>query len=233
MIRTLSAVAVLSAAASLQAATILVDFEFHIAPLTPVTPADDVRTWNSAFPNNPNPASVPLNWDSGTASGATLIIPRVAPAFDANAAGAPTPTGDAAARGYPGNATIDNFFSGGTDTSVLTITGLDDSTAYTFYFFGSRMNSPTTNRTCRYTVDGAGVATFAELNVADNTGNIVSVPNVYPDSGTITVGVAQGTGNASGYYYLGVMEIVTVPEPAGLGLLGLAGCAALRRRRHV
>ena len=94
----------------------------------------------------------------------------------------------------------------------------------------------TDNRETQYAVTGGGGTESVFLNVANNTSNLASLAGVVPDAGNqivIDIDPGPNNNNGSGFFYLGVLEINSspVPEPAGMGLLGVAGLALLRRRR--
>ncbi|MCC6240230.1 MAG: PEP-CTERM sorting domain-containing protein [Phycisphaerales bacterium] len=202
---------------------------------------NNVNHYNSAGPVN----GMGLKDTTGSSTGIDLFISNDASVTDKvgfsgrNIDGATSPDGQAAARGYPVSATRDSLFGstaqfgGLTVESVrLTLKGLDSSQAYDLYFFASRMGV-SDNRETEYEVAGA-TTTSAYLNAANNSGNITSLTNFFSDAnGEITIKIDPGPNNTngSGFYYLGVMELVAVPEPVSLSLLSLGGLALLSRRR--
>ncbi len=156
-----------------------------------------------------------------------------------NSDGTTSPTGDAASRYYPASATRDSgygntatFDRGTVPAVLLTLSNLSPAETYDFYFFASRMNV-SDNRETAYQVTG-GTTSTTYLNAANNTGNIVAVSGMTPDANnqiSITVSPGSNNNNGSKFYYLGVLEIASVPEPTSMGVLGLGAMALLRRHR--
>lgn len=158
-----------------------------------------------------------------------------------NQNGTTSPAGNAAAIFTP-QATRDNLFGsvapfgGFTEpTGAYTISGLDPSgaTTYKFTFFGSR-TGVTDNRETAYMLDGSTFAT-AYLNCSNNISEVAVADGLIPDAGgniVLTVGPGPNNTNASRFYYIGAMQIIstTVPEPSSLASLALA--TALPRRRR-
>lgn len=157
-----------------------------------------------------------------------------------NQSGAAVTGGGAA--GIPGAASGDNLFGSLTDfggftepTGGFVIGGLDatGATGYDFLFFGSRMNVGD-NRETMYTATGSNSG-FTLLDTANNTDNVALLTGIRADAnGEITISVTAGPNNtnSNGFYYLGYMEMATVPAPAGSALLlGLGALLGPRRRR--
>lgn len=211
---------------SLHAATVLVDF----------ARTDATGNWNG-ISNWVSGSVADAIDDTGASTGMTIEI--TSRFNNVNSAG--TTSGDAP---YPSFATGDSLFGNAfavwdsqpiIANSTVTFSNLTIDTAYNFTFYASRMGG-TENRNSRYTLTGAGSPQFAELNAANNIGDVVTISNVMPDEfGVITLDVGVGTGNNTiqGFYYLGVVEINSIPEP-GSALLALSamGLAAIRRRRR-
>lgn len=116
---------------------------------------------------------------------------------------------------YIFNNSAGNITPGG---SPFTISGLGDAATADLYLYGSFNNTPD------FVIDGfAGSGVFGNYNGLDATAYL----NVPVTNGNITglFGVGQ-TG------VLGGFTVSTVPEPGTATLLGLAGLAALLRRRR-
>lgn len=159
-----------------------------------------------------------------------------------NQNGTLTPAGDAAF--IPATATRDNLFGSVTDfggfiepSGGFYLTGLDPSglTAYDFVFFGSRVGV-SDQRWTRYTATGANSASAA-LNTSNNTSNVALVSGVIPGpDGRVYIDVRPDAlnNNASKFYYLGFMQLTSVPIPAptSLGALALIGVLGANRRRR-
>ena len=159
-------------------------------------------------------------------------------------------TNGTTAPGAPANvfspeATRDNLF-GHTDNfnagsprpfALVTLAGLDGSgaTSYAFTFFASR-TGVTDNRETQYHVVGLNSGD-GFLNASANTSNVAVVSGITPTAaGQIVITVDPGPNNnhASGFFYLGAMQVVStrVPEPAAAALLLVGLAAAARRRRR-
>lgn len=229
--------------ASVNASTILID----LGGAGSQTNTDSLsREWNN-ITDTVAVQTYNLVDTTGAASGVTITFTSTwdnNPSYNGfqavNPNGTSSPTGDAAARGYPDKATQDslygsNGYDGGTVTLVTAeLTGLDPQSIYSFYFFASRMEV-SDNRETEYELVGASTST-AYLNVSSNTGNLAQVIGIAPDAnGTITLNVQAGPNNDNGnkFFYLGVMEIEAIPEPASLSFLSLGGLFLLRRRRAI
>lgn len=116
---------------------------------------------------------------------------------------------------YPASATRDSLYGntelfGGLEniTPIFKLTGLPAGATYTLTFYASRTGVGD-NRETRYTVTGAA-ETFADLDVANNVTNKVTVTSVAPDvAGEITIALTPGpdNNNANHFTYLGVLEV--------------------------
>jgi hypothetical protein len=171
------------------------------------------------FPDNN--ASV-TNIIDDTSTPSTITVMTSGWNIGVNTTGTSTPFGDAAI--FDPLATSDNYF-GHTNNfnqpspkplGLVTFTGLDASgaTAYTFTFFGSRMDA-VDNREAQFAVFGANSGTNT-LNTSNNESEVAGVTNIVPTgAGTITVQVSRGPNNdnSSGYFYLGAMRMVTGVAP--------------------
>lgn len=153
-------------------------------------------------------------------------------------AGSEAPAGDAAA--YPVDATDDYFFGhtipfAGADANPqgqVRLFNLDPTKQYDFTFFASRQTVNDT-RSADYDVAGLNSGSIS-LNASNNNTEVAKVLGISPDGNNdifVTVTPGADNDNGTGFYYIGLMQVDVVPEPASLGLFGLAGLALLRRRR--
>lgn len=228
----LSALFVMLSAATLPAATVMMDF----GDSSQVTTGN----YNNFTKGGVSVLSIASLVDStGSATG----ISGAVSGFHAgsNTSGATTPTGAAAI--FDAQATRDNFFGStgifGTvtaPTGTVTFSGLDGSgaTSYTFDFFASR-TGVADNREAEYNIAGAGAPVSVFLDASNNLSNIITATGIVPTlGGTITINVDPGpnNNNASGFFYLGAIRMTSVPEPAGASLAAVAGLTLLGRRRR-
>lgn len=142
--------------------------------------------------------------------------------------GSEAPVGDAA--GYPVSATDDYFFGhttpfAGADPNPLgqlKLFNLDPSLRYNFTFFASRQ-IVTDTRDASYAVTGANSASGV-LNASNNNSEVLRLNGIIPDGNNeIFVDVTPGPNNdnSNGFYYIGLLEVNSIPEPATLSLLSL------------
>lgn len=228
---------------SASAATLLFDFGYA-GSISASNNYNDVVIDQGGVPAviTPQPILIPNVIDStGANTGASLSVSGFFPGGNPN--GTTTP-GGAAGANFVSTATQDNMFThvgpfGGQTTNpkgTIVLSGLNDSTAYSFIFFASRMGVGDIRET-KYTVTGSS-SNSAFLNAAGNTSNVASVTGIYPNAGSISIDVEAGPNNNNGatkFSYIGAMRVdyTLVPEPAALGLVGLASLMLAFRRRLV
>lgn len=234
------------AATSAQAALVLAD----LGPSNATTTTDAVgRTWNNINEGNDLTGSpFTLVASDGADSGLRLTISNLAGVTNAvgfngsNSNGTQAPTGTAAARNYPASATRDSLygntvsFNGNVVQSVrIVISNLNPVELYSVDFFASRTGAGGDNRETEYHVTGGNTDTSVFLNAAENTGNVVGVSGITPDANNqIIIDLDPGLNNtnANRFFYLGVLEINSIPEPGLVAMLGVGALAMLRRRRR-
>jgi hypothetical protein len=155
--------------------------------------------------------------------------------FGANTDGTLLPTG--AASIFDPQATLDSFFGRDSRGGVayVNLTGLNPSATYNFTFFASRVEAgDTSNRETSYAVQGLNSGTSL-LNPVNNSANVALVSGIFPDaSGNLFVTLTKGPNNdnINGFFYLGAMQIVAVPEPSILALAGLGGLGLMLANRR-
>jgi fibronectin-binding autotransporter adhesin len=163
----------------------------------------------TAFNDGPNGTSTPTAYTAGFNT------------FNGN--GTTAPTGEAATLGYAGAVTAESAYgntapwnNGSTSNVVpqvlLTLTGLNPAQTYGFDLFASR-TGVTDNRTTDYTITGGSGGTSSttlSLNVANNTGNVVSASGFSPNSSgdiSILVDADAANTNSNKFFYLSVLQI--------------------------
>jgi hypothetical protein len=166
------------------------------------TPSYTNAEWND-WNTTPTTASAPfsdLKYTDGESSNYALTITT---SFSgANGLGM-TGTGV-----YPSEVMQTNWYvhNNTTNPGVFSLSGLDNNKVYSFRFFGSREDATgTTNRNTDYTIG----STTVSLNASNNTTETVSIENVSPVNGNVSISVKYGTGATFGY--LNAMEITEVP----------------------
>ena len=121
---------------------------------------------------------------------------------------------------------------GAFEVGQLTFDGLDASgaTTYDFTFYGYR-NTVTDVRETTYELVGGNGTSSAVLNASQNVSQVVTVSGVTADAnGEIELNVYAGPNNNSGYGYINLIDIQTVPEPATLGLAAAGLLVTVSRR---
>ena len=174
--------------------------------------------------------------DSGNNS--TGISVEITERFNSrNTSGTSSPSGAAAEFGDHGaDSGFGNFDLSHSaiiiQNSQLTFSNLNEDYTYDFTFFASRLSAGD-NRETLYELIGQNTDS-ATLDPADNTSNVATVIGISPDiNGQIVLNVTEGPNNtnSTGYFYLGALKVVAVPEPASIALLGVGSLALLRRCR--
>ncbi|MBX3740622.1 MAG: hypothetical protein KF712_06500 [Akkermansiaceae bacterium] len=143
---------------------------------------------------------------------------------------------------FPASATGDSFFghtvaSGSFPAPTFpngqfTLSGLNPSETYNILFYASRTGAGV-NRETVYTAIGGNGSQSEALN-ATNTNGSVTVTGLTPDAeGKIVINVGPGANNTTTekFFYIGAMEITSVPEPS-VALLGAGAAAFLLVRRR-
>ncbi|HTI89860.1 MAG TPA: fibronectin type III domain-containing protein [Puia sp.] len=105
----------------------------------------------------------------------------------------------------PDNVSKSLYYNNYGDSSILTISGLDQAYVYNLAFFGSRAN-PTVGVTSTYRVGNQTV----QLDATNNTSNLARINGIHPDStGTITFSVTAAI--KGGFGYLNALFVDGVP----------------------
>jgi len=181
-----------------QTDTLLIDFGNNVSPLP----------WNNVTAPRDGSVANMVN-SAGVLTGFSVAVTDTFNNINTAGTQMPDPS-----LGFLPTASGDSFFGnvaafGGREepTGGVTITGLPTDREYTFNIFSSRPASD--NRQARYDVIGATTESDT-LNAANNTSRIAKA-TVFPDSnGEITVIAQPGpeNDNASGFYFLGAMQVV-------------------------
>ena len=237
----LAIVALAFTAQSAAATTLFFDFGFRDSPSAAANYNDVI--FDNAPGGLPQPIELFNTIDStGASTGIGLSLFNFH--SGANPNGTLVPSGDAAH--FVSTATQDNAYTHESDWSgqspnprgSVVLTGLNDSIAYNFTFFASRIGA-NDNRETMYTVTGANSA-VSYLNASGNVSNVATVADIFPNAGSITINVEAGPNNNNGatrFAYLGTMSIeydsAVIPEPGSLVILSAAGAllAVVRPRR--
>lgn len=176
-------------------------------------------------------------------TGAPTGIALASSGFNTGANGNGTLTPSGAATIFAPQATRDNFFGHSLAVfnqptilplGILSLSGLNPAATYDFTFFGSR-TGVSDNRETKYEAVGLNSG-FSLLDTANNTANVAVVAGIAPDAlGNLTVNVTMGpnNNNSSGFWYLGAMQIVAVPEPSSMALATLSGFGLMFVRRRL
>ena len=203
-----------------------------------------IAGWNNLTYPDPNPAPGLASVVDSTGA----VVPGVTLEFTdqffingpPSQLGSESPSGDAAA--YPVSATDDYFFghtgpfAGAADdpTGGFKLTGLAAGVPHNFTFMSSRTGVGDSRETA-YEVVGANSASGL-LEASNNNSNVLRLNGIVPDgAGEIAVTVSAGPNNNNGsrFYYINLMQVDVVPEPATGATLTLAVVAMAARRRVV
>lgn len=112
---------------------------------------------------------------------------------------------------FAATAVRDSFYSLGSATPSLELTGFDPTINYTFTFTASR-NGVSDARVARYELAGATTAATT-LDASNNAAATATIPALAPDATgrfVLTVSKDASNTNGSGYFYLGALKV----EPA-------------------
>lgn len=217
------------AGVSAQAATVLIDFgradnpagsTYNIASIP--ANGDNVTTGNLAL------------FDTGlAATGWTVNVTENGSNLGGTAgSGADVSAFPAALAGFETEALEDSIFGNpnGVDPAglLVTISGLDNSKTYDLLFYGSRSSQNSPDQTWSLTL-GTGGASVVHSSL-DNTTTVVDWDGLSTNgSGVIAFQISNG---GAGGLALNFGQIVEVPEPGSLALLGLGGLLVASRRRR-
>lgn len=237
------AVAAVSLAAAIPSADAATTYllDFGGAGSITVSPDSNGNYWNNVTETVASTNDGVLANLVSSTNGASLIGLQMVSRFNGVNPNGTTNPASLAATGYPATATGDSFYGNTGEFNGLTnifpafkLVNLDPSEIYSFTFYASR-TGVTDIRTTDYSVVGANNG-LATLDVSNNEITKVSVNGILPTpAGEITISLTPSASNNNGatrFTYLGVLEVVAVPEPAtGVFLLAGAAFAAGRRRR--
>ena len=249
---TVATVSLLAVGNLATAQTLLFDFGRHDGVQGNPTTSPDVNGnyWNNFSANGE--FEVPIGYTvedlvdtDGTTTTVDLVTNTLFRSNGRNNGGLLNPDANLLGEFAIGTATEDYWFAetGGSPaipTTSFTLSGLEPGGLYDFELFGTRDTGGGAGggtRVTRYTLTGGNVQTATlqtsgsgagtNGSLGNNDDTIVFSSVMASPTGTVVVGVAVESGN---FGYLGVMSMTAVPEPASLGLLGLAGLALVRRR---
>jgi hypothetical protein len=187
--------------------TVKIDF-------TTATPSSPNAEWNHFVAAGTAPASLSsLKYTDGSTSGYSIAL--TAPFNAATSNGMSTGI-------YPAYVMQSSWYTSGTATASLTISGLDNSKKYTLKLFGSRTDAGgTTNRNTEYAVG----STIKVVNASNNTSLTADHEELTPTNGSLTFTV-KAQANASGYGYLNAMEVIEIaPVTSTTGTLKVDVCS--------
>ncbi len=175
--------------------------------------------WNNTDARpNVNGLTYQLNDHEGNASGIEMeLVDSWGPAYDGFGNNS---TGWSSSL-YPSNVARSFYFLSDNNVNQIVFRNLDDDYKYAFTFYAGRETSDT--RSTSFTINGETVS----LNGGNNTTNTISIDNIDPISGEITLDVQKLTGS---FCYLNAMVIEyylndgNVPEaPLNIELVAVSG----------
>lgn len=155
------------------------------------------NNWNVGTAGSPT-GFTDLKYDSGASTGFNIVWNTAHQGVADNGAAYGGGAFPAEALRYACYTTNAGFVAVGTS---FTINGLNNSYAYTFEFIGSRSN---TGNTTQYQVIGATTVTSSSLVTDSNKNNTITVSNIFPSAGAITIKFAVPS---SGFAYLNGFKI--------------------------
>jgi hypothetical protein len=146
----------------------------------------------------------------------------------------PTPggmTGTAATEfgGLQQNAATDYIFGTGTNTGTLTFSGLTAGVTYEFTIFSARNTAG--NFLTDFALNGGVAPATGQVNAQFNSSSVV-VLSAQAVGTTLSI-TAKNNNVGGGNFYINAVEVVAVPEPASLTMVGAGafGALCLTRRR--
>lgn len=232
-----AAVAATSLIASEQtkATTVLIDFG---RDNTVTAGSEAGGVYNTvAIPTNVNNATtgdVPLS-DTGTnPTGWTINVTENGSGNGGRAgSGADMTTFPAAVSGFDTNALKDSLFANnagsGPVSMVVTISGLDDTKTYDLLLYGGRINNQNLFQTWSLT-EGTGGANVSHDSLGNTTVAVDWDSISTNGSGVIAFSISGNSGSGAAAA-INFGQIIEVPEPSSLALIGIGGLLIARRRR--
>jgi hypothetical protein len=139
-----------------------------------------------------------------------------------------------AANAHSGNALLNDWFFNNTGVAkAITISDLSPNTDYTLYMYGNETNQFGQSEGCRFTFGAVTqTALGAQAVLIPPNPWVLGKDHVIFNVTSDAVGQIVGTWAGDGAYNrFNGMQIVEVPEPVTMSLLGLGALGMLRRKR--
>jgi len=172
------------------------------------------------FTNNPSGISVTLAGFGGFSTSGGIAIPTP---------GGMTGTAATEFGGLQQDAATDYIFGTGTNTGTLTFSGLTAGVTYEFTIFSARNTAG--NFLTDFAITGGVAPSTGQVNAQFNSGSVV-VLSAQAVGTTLSI-TAKNNNVGGGNFYINAVEVVAVPEPASLTMVGagVLGVLGLARRR--